>query len=435
MSSTESMVNAYRRGGAALAPGEQLLIDRRERVLGSAYRLFYERPVHFVRGDGVWLYDKSGSAYLDAYNNVASLGHCHPKVVEAVSRQFSILSTHTRYLSEDILRYAEDLLSSFGEELDNVMFTCTGSEANDLAMRIAAIVTGGTGVIVTENAYHGVTKTVAAMSPSLGPKNPIGAGVWRVPAPSSGRDAESRFADGVSRALTEMKSAGIAPAAMIVDSIFSSDGVFVDPPGFLGNAVRLIQSAGALFVADEVQPGFARTGDFMWGFQRHGIRPDIVTLGKPMGNGYPVAGLVTRSDLLREFGGQTRYFNTFGGNSTAIAAAQAVWDVIRDEGLLQNAQEVGSYLQQSLADLGHASLGEVRGAGMFIGADICRDGEPWPEGAAKIVNGLRERRVLISASGRAGDTLKVRPPLVFKREHVDIFLDALSAVLTEIDTA
>jgi 4-aminobutyrate aminotransferase-like enzyme len=430
MSTTESMVNAFRPGAAVLAPEEQLLVDRRERLLGPAYRLFYEKPLHLVRGEGVWLYDSHGEAYLDAYNNVASLGHCHPKVVEAVTRQFATLNTHTRYLHRDILNYAEDLLSSFASGLENVMFTCTGSEANDLAMRIATAATGGTGVIVTENAYHGVTSMMAGMSPSLGPANLLGPHVWCVPAPGSGDDTGKRFTDGIKRALAGMALAGVVPALMIADTIFSSDGVYADPPGFLKEAVTAVQDAGALFVADEVQPGFARTGDRMWGFQRHGISPDMVTLGKPMGNGYPVAGLVIRRDLLEEFGRRTRYFNTFGGNATAVAAAHAVWNVIRDDGLLESARSTGAYFRKSLAALSdHECIGEIRGAGLFLAVDIRHDNAPWPEGAARIVNGLRDRHVLISATGKAGDTLKIRPPLVFRREHVDMFIERLSETL------
>lgn len=432
-SKSQPPLNAYLTDSEALTPDVRELVDRRARLLGPAYRLFYQNPVQIERGSGVWLYDKMGTAYLDVYNNVSSVGHCHPRVVEAVCRQFATLSTHTRYLHEDVLAFAEDLLASFPDTLGNVMFTCTGSEANDLAMRIASFATGGTGVIVTENAYHGVTTTLAGMSPSLGVSNPLGMNVWCVPAPESGGDIGRRFADGVRRALSEMAMAGVRPAVMIADSIFASDGVFADPPGFLQEAVTAVQQAGALFIADEVQPGFARTGDQMWGFQRHEVKPDMVSLGKPMGNGYPIAGLVVRPELLAEFGTRTRYFNTFGGNATAIAAGHAVWNIIRDEGLLGNARCVGAYFRECLGAIADRKvIGEIRGAGLFLALDIQRDAKPWPEGALRIVNGLRDRHVLIGATGKASSTLKIRPPLVFGREHVDLFVGRLSEVLSTL---
>ena len=280
------MVNAYIPGAGTLTPEDEARIARRARLLGPAYRLFYETPVHFVRGEGVWLYDADGQRYLDCYNNVASLGHCHPHVVAATARQSAIYASHTRYLNDIVLDYAEHLLATFPAELCHVMFTCTGSEANDLALRIAFAHTGGTGVIVTENAYHGVTLATASLSPSLGAGVPLGAHVRTVPAPT---DAAS-FAADVQAAIADLTRHGIQPAALLVDTIFSSDGVHADPPGFLKPAAEAIRAAGGLFIADEVQPGFARTGEAMWGFQRHGLIPDMVSMGKPMGNGYPVAG-------------------------------------------------------------------------------------------------------------------------------------------------
>lgn len=433
----EAMPNAYVAGGGNLAPEDAALVERRARALGPAYRLFYETPVHLVRGEGVWLYDRAGTAYLDAYNNVACVGHCHPRVVEAMVGQAAMLATHTRYLHEGILGYAERLLATFPDELGHVMFTCTGSEANDLALRIAGEHTGGTGVIVTENAYHGVTARVAELSPSLGAGVPLGAHVRTVPAPDPARhgaDPAAGFAAAVQAAIDDLLRHGIRPAALLADTIFSSDGVFADPAGFLAPAVAAIRSAGGIFIADEVQPGFARTGDAMWGFLRHGIVPDLVSLGKPMGNGYPVAGLVARPEVVAAFGAKARYFNTFGGNAVAAATAMAVMDVIEDEGLLANARDTGAYLAGGLRDLAarHDCIGAVRGAGLFIGADILRDGVADAALAGQIVNRLREAQVLISATARAGNVLKIRPPLVFGREHADIFLDRMGRVLAAL---
>jgi 4-aminobutyrate aminotransferase-like enzyme len=436
------MVNAYVPGSSDLvSPEEQALIARREKLLGPAYRLFYEEPIHLVRGEGVWLYDPDGNAYLDVYNNVASLGHSQPDVLEAVSRQWATLNTHTRYLHEAILDYSENLLGTFPERLGHVMFTCTGSEANDLAYRIAKNFTGGTGVIVTDLAYHGITDAVSQFSPSLGAHVPLGPHVRTIRAPDAYRRAETdlgaAIAADVRAALADMKANGIKPAMMICDTIFSSDGVFADPPGFLAEAADVIHEAGALFVADEVQPGFGRTGNALWGFMRHGVEPDMVTLGKPMGNGQPIAGVVMRHDVVEEFGLKARYFNTFGGNAVSCAAAAAVLKVIQRDGLVGNARKVGAYFRAQLDRLAerHEAIGDVRSAGMFVGVEIVSDRTkktPDPAMTTKIVNGLRRKRVLIGAAGPHANVLKVRPPIVFSKTNVDQFAEALDAVLTEV---
>lgn len=434
-----TMVNAFVPGNAALSAHEASLIERRQRVLGPAYRLFYQRPVEIVRGEGVWLHEASGNKLLDTYNNVASVGHCHPHVVGALAKQAAILSTNTRYLHETVLDYAEKLLKYFPAELQHVMFTCTGSESNDLAMRLARARTGGTGFIVTECAYHGTTLAVAGMSPSLGRHVNLGEHVRTVPAPNRYRlgdaDVGQAFRAGVEAAIEDFERHGIKPAALIVDSIFSSDGVLPDPKGFLAGAVEAIHAAGGLFIADEVQPGFGRTGAHMWGFQRHGVLPDMVSLGKPMGNGYPVAGLVMRPDVVEDFGRKARYFNTFGGNTVASAVALAVLEVIENEGLQENARVVGDYFKKGLEQLGqrYPLIGDVRGAGLFLGVEIVKDRatrEPEPDMTTKIVNGLRENNVLISATGPLANILKIRPPLTFSKENADFFIDRMDRVLS-----
>lgn len=426
-----SMPNAYQPGKGSLSVAEQELVARRARALGPAYRLFYETPVHLVRGEGVWLYDTEGRAYLDTYNNVASVGHCHPHVVAATARQSAVFASHTRYLHDGVLQYAERLLGHFPAELSHVMFTCTGSEANDLAYRIACAHTGGTGFIVTENAYHGVTYAIAGMSPSLGSGVDLGAHVRVVPAPFAGGEA---FAAGVRAAIADLQRHGVKLAALIVDTVFSSDGVFVDPPGFLAPAVAAVRAAGGLLIADEVQPGFGRTGEAMWGFQRHGLLPDLVSLGKPMGNGYPVAGLVLQPRVIEAFGSKARYFNTFGGNAVAAATALAVLEVVEGERLMDNARVVGGVFADGLRGLAktHRALGDLRAVGLFLGQDIV-DGEGRPDAAMAgwIVNRLREAGVLISATGPKGHVLKIRPPLVFSAENVAYFLDRLAGVLKQ----
>jgi 4-aminobutyrate aminotransferase-like enzyme len=428
------MVNGFDGSGrSGLPAGTQQLIARREAALGGAYRLFYERPVEFVRGSGVYLYDPDGVAYLDAYNNVPSVGHSHPRVTEAVSRQLATLNTHTRYLTDSVVGYAERLLATHTIGPAHAMFTCTGSEANDLALRIARSCTGGTGVIVTENAYHGVTAAVAELSPSLGANVPLGVHVRTVPAPAPGSD----LAASVAAALDDLRRHGLRLAAFLADSLFSSDGVLPDPAGFLAPVADLVRAAGGLYIADEVQSGFGRTGSQMWGYQRHaGLTPDIVTMGKPMGNGLPIAGLVARQSVLEEFGRTARYFNTFGGNPVCIAAAAAVLDVIADERLRANSLQTGGYLKDAITRLAADSpvLADVRGAGLYLGIDVVAadTGEPSAGLAAAIVNGMRDRHVLISATGPRGNVLKVRPPLPFARPHADQFLEAFTAVLATL---
>lgn len=421
-----------------LAPSTQALVERRARVLGPAYRLFYDTPLHPVRGEGVWLYDADGKRYLDAYNNVASVGHCHPHVVEAIARQAGVLNTHTRYLHEGVLDYAERLLATMPAELGHAMFTCTGSEANDLAMRIARAHTKAEGLIVTRFAYHGVTASIAEASPSLGKFVQLGDAVRTVPAPDSYRIAPGElgreFANGVREAIADLKAHGMRPAALMVDTVFSSDGIFTDPPGFMVEAMDAVREAGGLFIADEVQPGLGRTGDAFWGFQRHGVVPDIVTMGKPLGAGHPLASLAVRPEVLAAFGRECRYFNTFGGNPVSMAAGMAVLDVVEREGLMANAQRVGSYLRARIAKLAerHALIGDVRGAGLFVGVELVTDGQartPATAETARIVNGLRERQVLLSATGEYANTLKIRPPLVFTEAHADLLVETLDQVL------
>ena len=433
-----SMINGFSAADAErLSERERSLIERRERLLGPAYRLFYERPLHTVRGEGVWLYDAAGRRYLDAYNNVASIGHCHPRVVQAIAEQAAVLNTHTRYLQEGILDYAERLLATFPAGLEHVMFTCTGSEANDLALRIARHYTGGTGVIITRFAYHGVTGDISALSPSLGASIQLPAHARTVRAPDVyrlGPEAGKLFAEDVGAAIADLRAHGIKPAALLIDGIFASDGIFAGPEGCIAEAVAVAQSEGLLYIADEVQCGFARTGSHMWGFQRHGVQPDLVSLGKPMGNGQPIAGVVVRPEVLEPFGRSMRYFNTFGGNPVSCAAGLAVLDVIRDEGLLQRSARIGDYLLAGIRRLAgrHELIGDVRGAGMFIGVELVSDRAskaPAAEQAKRVVNGMRERGVLISAAGPLENILKIRPLLAFEQAHADLLIDALDEAL------
>jgi 4-aminobutyrate aminotransferase-like enzyme len=407
------------------------ILARRARLLAPTYRLFYEQPLQMVRAEGVWMYDEQGRAYLDAYNNVPVVGHCHPQVVEALARQARTLNTHTRYLVEQPLQLAEELLATMPQELGSVVFTCTGSEANDLAVRVSKAVTGGTGFIITDFAYHGATDVVAGMSPEDG--GPLGPGVYTVPSPR-GVGAAAGFGEHVRQCVERMRADGVRPAALLADTIFSSDGVVADPRGFLADAVRHVRAAGGLFIADEVQPGFGRLGEAMWGFHRHGVVPDLVTMGKPMGNGHPVAAVAARPALFEEFSKRRRYFNTYGGNSVSCAAALTVLQVIRDESLLENARRSGDYLRQGLRALAqrHPAIRDVRGAGLFIGIELGPNPASGLNGtaeAARVVNAMCRRGVLVGATGRSADVLKVRPPLTFELQHADLLLDALDRTL------
>lgn len=442
MKADTAMVNAYVEGAADLDEATTTMIAQRNALLGPAYRLMYARPLHFVRGEGVWLYTPKGERYLDAYNNVTSIGHCHPTVVNAIQRQVGVLATNTRYLHGAILGYAERLLATMPPEIGHLMYTCTGSDANDLAVRIAQSHTGGKGIIVTETAYHGITQAVSEFSPSLGNNVNLGAHVRTVSAPDTYRsatgDVGAEFAANVRVAIADLNRHGIKPALFICDGIFASDGVFDGPAGFLQGAVAAIHEAGGLYIADEVQSGFGRTGEAMWGFQRHSVVPDIVTMGKPMGNGFPVAGVAVRPEVLAEFGAKARYFNTFGGNPVAVEAASAVLDVIEGEGLLENARVVGAYLKVGIERLAerHACIGDVRGAGLFLGVEIVSDRilkTPDATTATRLINGLREIQVLISGCGKMANVLKIRPPLTFTQAHADILIEKFEVVLSQLD--
>ncbi|MCD7107826.1 aspartate aminotransferase family protein [Rhizobium sp. DKSPLA3] len=418
---------------APLSPDEGTagMIARRQALLGASYRLFYDRPVHLVRGENVWLFDADGRRYLDAYNNVPCVGHAHPRVVEAVARQMATLNTHTRYLHGTILDYTERLLATYPSEFGHVMYTCTGSEAVDLALRIARHETGGTGVVITRNAYHGTTAVTAGLSPLLGPAVPLGRDVWTVPAPDGRPDAGETFASDIRAAFADMRRHGVRPAAFLADSIFSTDGTRPGPVGFLKAAIDAVHAENALYIADEVQPGFGRTGTHMWGFARHGIVPDMAVMGKPMGNGLPIAGVALRPEVAERFGREVRYFNTFGANTVSIAAATAVLDVIEEEGILGRATASGEHLLQGLHLLSQrfAEIGDIRGAGLYIGVELVRDGEPDAARAKQIVNRMREDGVLIGASGPADNVLKIRPPLTFSQGHADLLLDTLASAL------
>ncbi|MCO6058823.1 aminotransferase class III-fold pyridoxal phosphate-dependent enzyme [Pseudomonas sp. MOB-449] len=424
---------------------EQDLLQRRHRAMGDQSPLFYDQPLHLVRGQGVWLYDESGKRYLDVYNNVPCVGHCHPRVVEAIASQAATLNIHTRYLNERIVSYAERLTATFDAALDCAMFTCTGSEANELALRMARFCTGGKGVIVSSYNYHGNTTCLAEVTTALPSSEPFSPFARAVPIPCLYRAATStsaseladQYVARVAEAIASLKAQGVQLAAMLIDTLFANEGLPRIPAGYVERIAALVHEAGGLLIVDEVQAGFGRTGEHMWGHQAHGAVPDIVTLGKPMGNGFPLAGLVASRERVEAFGGQNLYFNTFGGSPVAAAVGSAVLDVIEDEQLLRNAREVGAHLANGLERLAgrHSIIGDVRGKGLFFAVELVRDRhEKTPAGAEarRVVNQMRERGVLISKIGPDDNLLKIRPPLVFSRTDADLFIDTLDQVLSEL---
>ncbi len=436
------MVNGFDPAKAdALDERTRQFVDRRARLLGPAYRLFYSNPVEFTRAEGVLMYDSQGNEYLDAYNNVVSVGHCHPHVNAAVARQMERLCTHTRYMQEGILDYAEMLLATFEDAIGHVMFTCTGSEANDLALRMAKYHTGNEGIIITSEAYHGNSELTSEFSPSMGENSRLGTWARRVPAPDTYRvdcdDMGEWLAERVAEQIHDLQRRGEGLAAFVADSLFTSDGIFAHDPGILEPVLKVVREAGGIFVADEVQCGFARTGTHMWGYQRHGVVPDIVSMGKPMGNGYPVAGIAMRPEICATFGHDMRYFNTFGGNTVAMAAAKATLEVIQNENLLENTRKTGAILMDGLRDLlqKDARIGDVRGAGLYLGVEMVKDRatrEPDSALALALVDEMRERRVLISATSANANVLKIRPQLVFGPDHADRFLTELEGALKSV---
>lgn len=422
----------------------EALIKRRNRSMGKAYRLFYDQPLNITHAEDVWLFDADRRKYLDVYNNVPHVGHCHPHVVEAIAQQSKILNIHTRYLNETVIAYAERLTALFPEGLDIAMFACSGTEANELALRLARAKTGATGMIVTDHAYHGTSWAIAEITTAYTGHEKRGDNIVTIPSPDSYRgkyagepDAAKKYADHVFAAITELQRCGHRPAALIVDTLFSNEGIPDVPHGFLQQAVAIVHQAGGLFVADEVQAGFGRTGTDMWGFSSHGVKPDIVTMGKPMGNGYPISAVVTNEDVIEAFQSKSHYFNTFGGNPVACAAASAVLDVMENQQLQANSLAVGDYLMDGLQALAEQQplIGDLRGRGLFIGMDLVLDQdtrEPASKMAARAVNALKDKGILLGTTGKFDNVLKIRPPLTFSKRHADLLLAGLKDVLAAL---
>lgn len=418
----------------------QLIADR-ARLLGPNVSTFYDDPVHIVKGKGVWLWDADGRKYLDCYNNVPHVGHCNERVVEAICRQASTLNTHTRYLHNGILDYVERLTGTMDASLDTAIMTCTGSEANDIALRMAEAVTGKRGIVATDATYHGNTALVSQLSQNKIPSVDFGLDRYFrfAQAPDSYRNPDpdgTRFADAVAEQIEEHEKSGTGFAALVVCPFFLNEGFPIMTDGWLKPAAETVRKAGGLLICDEVQSGFGRTGTHMWAHQKMGVVPDIVTLGKPMANGHPVGGVVTNAETMKAFRTGFRYFNTFGGNPVSAAAAMAVLEEMDDKNLMANARVVGDHARARLNKMKekHAVIGDLRGSGLVFGAELVLDRESKEPASAltdRVINAMRHRGIIHSKLGRHKNTLKIRPPMPFSIENADLLMDTLDEVLAE----
>lgn len=421
------------------------LLTRRRSLLGNADQLSYKQPVHVVEATGLEIKDADGNTLLDFFNNVPHVGHCHPQVVDAVCQQVKSLNTNTRYLFDNIIEYSERITSLLPDGLDVCYFVSSGSEANDLGWRIANAVTGNSGGLVTERAYHGITDATYALSPyAISEKEKLAAhvmtvtpcddyrGVWK-------RDDDNRghhYAQYVATAIAELADKGHRPAAFYMDNILSSIGIHSPPPGYLKEAYRIVREAGALCIADEVQSGFGRVGHHLWGFQVDDAVPDMVTFGKPIANGIPMGLVVTTREIADRFREHADFFSTTGGNPVACAGALAVLDVIEEQSLVRHSHKMGKYFASGLSELAnrHSLIGDVRGSGLFIGVELVRDHDTLEAATTEtlaIVNQLRQNGVLVGAEGPRKNVIKIRPPLVIERSHVNRFIETLDLILQE----
>ncbi|MFD5600077.1 aspartate aminotransferase family protein [Leucobacter sp. NPDC058333] len=415
------------------------LLERRRRTIGPYSPLFYSEPLHFVAAKGVWFTEASGERYLDGYNNVPHVGHANDRVVRALADQAATLNVHTRYLNDRVIDYSERLLATFDDGLDRIFFGNSGSEANELALRISRQLTGATGVIVSDYSYHGTTITLAEMTTGLQTREPLGAHVRAIRIPDLDHDdrpeaevlAETLAA--VDDAIASLQEAGFGVSACLFDPLFSTEGMPRVPAGLLSAIAARVQAAGGFVIADEVQSGFGRTGSHMWGHQYAGVTPDLVTMGKPMGNGHPMSAVVTSEAVLDAFGSRNEFFNTFAGNPVSAAVGEAVLLEMEEHDLMGRAQRLGRTARERLNQLAaeHDFVSSAKGTGMFLGLDFTVDGAPAPQLARRVVEAMKSRNVLISRIGRNESVLKVRPPLAFSDAELPMLLDALESSLAE----
>ena len=414
------------------------LLERRKLSMGFS-PLFYKEPIHLVKGEGIWLYDDSNNKYMDCYNNVPCVGHCHPHVIESLSKQAGQLNTHSRYISKVVVDYSERLMNLHTNPLSVLQMGCSGTEAIEIAIKMARLATGGKGIICSNATYHGNSHETIRMT--IGPFEPD---FKRVPFPEKFRPLKEGLSENelcdlyleeIKRAINEFSEANIPLAGMLFCSIFANEGLPSIPEGFLPKAAKLIRDAGGLVILDEVQAGFCRTGSW-WGYEVNDCVPDIVAMGKPMGSGYPISGVGTNEEIAKTFHSQSYYFNTTASTPLQAAVGNAVLDVIEEENLKENVNSVGEYLKDKVSSFVDKfdKVGDVRGQGLFIGIE-CIEGngnsEPNKELAVEFVERMKQKGFLISNAGQFRNVLKIRPPLVFQKEHADSLYEVLEETLDE----
>ena len=417
---------------------------RRDRALGAGAALFYAQPLHIVRGDGAYLYASDGRRYVDMYNNVPCVGHGNPRVAEAMARQQATLNVHSRYLHEGVVGFAERLAAMHGPQIESVVFSCSGTEAIEVALRTARIATGKRGIICTNATYHGNSELVGSLTRiGLSPRE--AGDVCAIPFPETFRplspdlsDAELKdaYLERLKAAIRSLESSGAGVAALIVCSIFANEGLPDVPAGFMREASELVRAAGGLIIADEVQAGYCRSGRW-WGYETTGFAPDVVVTGKPMGNGLPLAATAASQKLIESFRAKTRYFNTFASSPLQAAVGMAVLDEIEEKRLRDHVANVGPALKHALAQRKPrwAAIGDVRGVGLFIGIEIVKDLvslDPDAATAADICNRLKDKGFLTAPAGAFGNVVKIRPPLVFSQLDAEAFLVAFDAVMADL---
>ena len=421
------------------------ILDQRKKYIGPSLSISYDVPLHIVRGEAQYLFDVKGNRYLDCVNNIQHVGHCHPKIVEAAQRQYKKLNTNTRYLDEVIVNYARNLTQTLPDGLDVCFFTNSGSEANDLAMRIARNYEQSKETIVLDGAYHGNLSSLIEISPYKH-NGPGGSGtpdhVHVIPMPDPfrgqyrGERCAEQYAKEVQKSIDRIQGKNRNSFAFISEALMGCGGQLILPEGFLQKAFELVKKAGGLCIADEVQIGFGRMGSHFWGFESESVVPDIVTMGKSMGNGHPLSAVVTTKEIADAFDNGMEYFNSFGGNPVSCAVGQAVLNVIRDEGLQAHAEHVGNYLLQKLQSLqnDHEIIGDVRGRGLFIGIELVRDYELTPAAneAHTIVNSMKEKGVMLSTDGPDHNVIKIKPPMIFSKDNAHELVSKIDEIIAEL---
>ena len=402
--------------------------------------LFYKEPINLESGEGVWLYDKSGKKYLDVYNNVPVAGHCHPRIIASLTDQASKLNVHSRYVSDVVVDYSEKLISLHSDNLTKLQMACSGTEAVEIAIKMARIHTGGEGIICSNATYHGNSHETFRMT--IGPFEPE---FRRVAYPEFYRPIEEGLSEQdlcelyvkeVEKQIKDFKQDGIKFAGLIFCSIFANEGLPDFPKDYLTKVSKLVRDSGGVVILDEVQAGFGRTGTW-WGYELSNVSPDIAVMGKPMGSGLPVSGVVATEEITNSFHKKAFYFNTTAATPLQAAVGGTVIDIIQEEGLIENASRIGSYLKSELEKIkdNFDFLGDIRGPGLFIGLDIVdnkEDKNPDKDKAVELVEMLKTKGILISNAGQYRNVLKLRPPLVFDSSHADLVLEGLGASFKEI---